>query len=115
MVLHNPHGATLRDRRKRTVFHRNLSDKSWPVPLSTFQGGQSGMTTLRTLEKQPSAMMTFPHRRLCVRARRAYAEQAFDHVRYGYFEEIDTVRRNQHWRAHRSSARRGHGGVNERP
>jgi hypothetical protein len=55
------------------------------------------MATLRKLEKQPSAMTAFPHRLLSLCVRRAYAEQAFDHVRDGYFE-VDTGRRNQHWR-----------------
>jgi hypothetical protein len=51
----------------------------WPIPMSTFQGGQSAMTTLRKLEKEPSAMTTFLYR-LWVRVRRAYAEQVFGHV-----------------------------------
>ena len=68
-----PHGATLRARdRKRNVFHRNLTKAIGPTHRAL----------IRTVTVSA----------------RAYAEhdveRGFDHVRYGYFEEVDTRWRN---------------------
>jgi hypothetical protein len=87
MTLHNLHGAVLRDRRKRNVFHRNLAEKKLAGTAEHFSGRTTchdhatkvGKAAIGDDDVSASSSLK-------ARTRRA---------RYGYFEEVDTGRRNQ--------------------